>query len=107
MAKEAILKVEKVEKGCEKLIEAEKEKLKLKLKEVKKKADEVVADERKKNFDIYDKVVDEFKLCVDKRSEEFNQKIEEQCGKLEEELKKNVSKAVDFVLMKILNSKKD
>lgn len=103
MSKEAILKIENAERGCEKLLEKEKEKLRLKLKEVKRKSDEMLQSEREKNFEIYKKAVDEFKICVDKKTEEFKKRVEEQCNEMENKLKSNVSKAVELVLSKFLN----
>ena len=104
MAKDAISKIEKVERGCDELIETEKEKLKLRLKEVKKKANDVLENERKKNLNLYNKVVEEFKVCVEKRSEEFSKKVDDHCSQFEDDLNKNVKKAVDFVVAEILKS---
>lgn len=102
MAREVISKIENVEKDCEELIESEKEKLKLKLKEVKKKSDEALQNEREKNLNIYKQAIEEFKACVDKKTEDFKKKVEEQCSEIETKLKNNVEKAVEFVLTNFL-----
>ena len=103
LAREAFLKIKDIEKDCEKLVEKEKEKLKLKIKEVKKKSDEILKSERDKNFEIYKKAVDEFKVCVDRKTEDFKNRVEALCCELEDKLKENVPKAAEVALSKFLD----
>lgn len=102
VAKEVISKIEHEEQEFENLIEREEKNLKLNLDEFKFKMDEKVAIEREKNLNFYNRVVEEFKICVDRKVENFKSKVEDHCCELEENLKKDVSKAVEVILSKFL-----
>ncbi len=104
LAKDVIEKIEKAEQRCEDLVEMEKEKLKLRLKDVKLKVKECFGAEKKKNADVYSKAVEEFKIRVDKKTKAYKEEVDRECAEIEANLKKNVSRAIDFIVSRFLNS---
>ncbi len=104
MAKEAILEIEKAEKNFENLIETEKEELKTKLNNVIKQLELQLNEVKQRNDEEFEKFVQNFMNDLEARSTIFKQKVEDECLKMEDELNKNVNRAVDLILTKFLKN---